>query len=316
MGEAVGMPTAVDRDIAALARRQHGVVTRAQATALGLSARTWTSRLQGGRYLAMFPGVVREAAVPDTWEARAMAAQLALGGDAVLARNSAARLLDLDVPTATDDRMHLLVGDRTFPALSDLAVHRTRQLGEVDVSHVGPLGTTTPTRTVVDLAASLGPVALRRTIADAVRRELTSATHLRATAERLGRVRGKRRLLELVDELSPLDRDCRSALETEFLRLMRRAGRPPTAMNHPVVDATGRRRVLDAAYLPEKLPIELDSRLAHGTLLDWHDDLRRENAVVLTGWQAFLRFSWDDVTRRGAEVVATVLRALDAVPVG
>lgn len=309
------MPTDVDRAIAALARRQHAVFTRAQALACGLHPRTWTSRLASGRYLAMFPGVVRDATAPDTWEARAMAAQFAVGGEAALARGSAGRLLDLDVPPAARSGLHLLVRDRTFPAHPDLAVHRTRRLADEDVTRIGPLRATTPTRTVVDLAGVVGPIALRRTLADAVRRDLTTATALRATAERLGRVRGKRLLLDLVDELSPLDRDCDSALETAFLHLMRRAGRPPTAMNHPVIDATGRRRILDAAYLPEKLPIELDSRLAHGTLLDWHDDLRRENAVVLTGWQAFLRFSWDDVTRRGTDVVACVRTALTAASV-
>jgi hypothetical protein len=308
------MPAAVDRALAELARRQHGVFSRAQALAAGLAPRTWSARLRAGRYIAMFPGVVREAAVADSWEARAMAAQLAVGGEAALARGSAGRVLELDVPPGARHGLHLLVRNRTFPVLEDLTVHRTDRLPDSDIRSVGALRTTTVPRTIVDLAGDVGPTALRRTVADAVRRDLVNATELRATAERLGRVRGKRQLLELVDELSPLDRDCRSALETAFLRLMRRAGRPPTAMNHPVVDATGRRRVLDAVYLPEKVPIELDSRLAHGTLLDWHDDLRRENAVVLTGWQAFLRFSWDDVTRRGAEVVACVRTSLSAAP--
>ena len=309
------MPADVDRQIAALARRQHSVFTRAQAMDCGLAPRTWTSRLASGRYIAMFPGVARDAAAPDSWEARAMAAQLAIGGDATLARGSAARVLDLDVPRQTTSGLHLVVGNRTFPTHADLSVHRTRHLPVADVTRSGPLRTTAHTRTIVDLAGDLGPVALRRVVADAVRRDLTTATDLRATVQRLGRVRGKRHLLDLVDELSPLDHDCRSALETTFLHLMRRAGRPPTAMNHPVIDTTGRRRILDAVYLPERVPIELDSRSAHGTLLDWHDDLRRENAVVLTGWQPFLRFSWDDVTRRGAEVVACVHTALAAASV-
>ncbi len=208
--------------------------------------------------------------------------------------------------------LHLLVRVRTFEPLPDVTVHRTRTLDEEDVTEVGPLPCTTATRTICDLAGVMGPVALRRTLADAIRRGATSATDLRRACRRLGRIRGKRYLLELVDELSPLDGDCRSALETAFLRLMQRAGLPPTAMNHPVVDAFGTPRFIDAAYLPEHLPIELDSRSAHGSLLDWHDDLRRENAIVLTGWRDFLRFSWADVHQRPAEVVTTVRRALDA----
>ena len=82
-------------------------------------------------------------------------------------------------------------------------------------------------------------------------------------------------------------------------------------MNLVVRDVDGGRRRVDAVWLPQRLPVELDSRQTHGTLLDWHDDLRRENAITLAGrWRPFLRFSWDDVVRRPAAVVDAVRRAL------
>lgn len=303
-----------DADLAALQRRQFGAFSRRQALDLRVPATTLDHRLVQGRYERLRPGVWTDRTVPDSWEGRAMAALLAVGGEAALARASAARVLDLDVPPTLDDgRLHLLVGVRTFEGLEGVVAHRTRTLDpDRDVTTVGSLAVTTAVRTVVDLAGTLGPVALRRLVADAVRRGLVSATSLRETCSRLGRIRGKRRLLALVDELSPLDADCRSELETAFLRLMTSARLPPTAMNHEIRDAFGRRRYLDAVYLPERVPIELDSRAAHGSLLDWHDDLRRENAVVLTGWRDFLRFSWDDVTRHPGRVVDTVRTALAA----
>ncbi len=313
MPDAPDPPETPDLALAALCRQQHSVFTWKQARDCGVRHGTIASRLEAGRYRSMLPGVLAEAGAPDTWEARAMAAQLAVGGDAALARATAARVLGLDVPdTIEDDRMHLLVRSRTFEGLPDLAVHRTRRLPDDHVTTVGPLRTTTTTRTICDLAGQLGPVALRRTVADAVRRHASSARDLRCMAHDLGRVRGKRQLLSLVDELSPLDADCRSELETRFLHVMRDGGLPPTAMNHPVTDASGRRRLIDAVYLPQRLPIELDSRRSHGTLLDWHDDLRRENDIVLVGWRAFLRFSWADVTQRPGAVVDTVRRALAA----
>lgn len=305
-----------DLALAAISRRQFAVFAWRQARDAGLHDMTIAQRLGRGRYRKLLPGVLAEAGAPDRWEARAMAALLAVGGEVVLARGSAARVLGLDVPRPALEGLHLLVRQRTFPTLSGVTVHRTRNLTDEDVVRTGPLATTSAPRTIVDLACELGPVALRRTVADAVRRGLTGPTELRTLSRRLGRVRGKRQLLALVDELSPLDRDCRSELETRFLRLMRGEGLAPTAMNHPVEDADGRRRVIDAVYLPERVPVELDSRLAHGTLLDWHDDLRRENAVVLTGWRPFLRFSWADVTQRPGEVVADVRRALAAASRG
>ena len=301
-----------DLALAAITRGQFAVFAWHQARETGLHDATIAQRLARGRYRELLPGVLAEGGAPDRWEARAMAALLAVGGEAVLARGSAARVLDLDVPPPTLAGLHVLVRQRTFPTLCGVTVHRTRNLADEDVTRVGPLTATSASRTIADLAGELGPVALRRTLADAVRRRRTGATELRTLCRRLGRIRGKRQLLTLVDELSPLDGDCRSELETRFLRLMRGAGLAPTAMNHPVEDADGRRRLIDAVYLPERVPIELDSRLAHGTLLDWHDDLRRENAVVLTGWRPFLRFSWADVTDRPGRVVADVRRALAA----
>jgi len=301
----------IDEHLAALARRQFAVFSREQAMMLGVPATTLESRVARGRYRVLLPGVYAEAA-PDSFAARALAAQLGVGGEAVLARGTAGRILGLDIPRYLREGMHVLVRDRTFEALPDLTVHRTANLDESDVRHVGPLRVTTASRTIADIAGGCGPQALRRTVADAVRRELTTATDLREMCRRLGRIRGKRQLLALVDELSPLETACRTELESRFLRVMTRAGLPPTAMNHPVVDAFGQRRLLDAAYLPEMVPVELDSKLAHGTLLDWHDDLRRENAVVLTGWRDFLRFSWDDVTNHPELVIKTVKKALDA----
>lgn len=296
--------------LAAVQRRQFGSFAWRQSRACGVPDGTVGARLAAGRYRQLLPGVLAEAATPDSWELRAMAAVLAVGGDAVLARGSAARVHGLRA--GKEEPLAILVRTRTFRGLDGIRVHRTRVLEADDVTMVGPLPATCVARTICDLAGSLAGEELRTAVADAIRRRWTDARQLRVMASRLGRFRGRRQLMALLDELHPLDRDCRSELETRFLRLMVGAGVPPTAMNHPVTDASGRRRVLDAVWLPQRLPVELDSRLAHGTLLDWHDDLRRENDVVLTGWRSFLRFSWDDVVNRPSRVVSTVREALAA----
>lgn len=299
-----------DARLAAIARRQFGAFSWGQSRACGVPDGTIGARLAAGRYRQLLTGVLAESATPDSWEARAMAALLAVGGDATLARGSAARLHGLSLGSGAP--VAVLVRTRTFRGLDDIRIHRTRVLEADDVTTLGPLTVTTVARTLCDLAGHASDDDLRKAVAMAVRRRWTDATQLRVMARRLGRFRGRRRLMALLDELHPLDGDCRSELETRFLRLMVGARLPPTAMNHPVVDARGRRRVLDAAYLPQRVPVELDSRLAHGTLLDWHDDLRRENDVVLTGWRSFLRFSWDDVVHQPDRVVGSVRQALEA----
>ena len=104
----------------------------------------------------------------------------------------------------------------------------------------------------------------------------------------------------------------RSEIERLFQRVSLRGGVSPTAMNHRVVDASGNVRYIDAAYLPERLPIELDSRTWHRLTLDRRDDRRRENAIVLTGWRSFLRYDWWDLTEEPDRVCAEIRAALEA----
>lgn len=56
--------------------------------------------------------------------------------------------------------------------------------------------------------------------------------------------------------------------------------------------------------------VELDGWSAHGSKSAFAHDRRRQNQVVLLGWQP-LRFTWSDIVaepRRVADEVATMLR--------
>lgn len=300
-----------DQRLFAVARRQFGVFTSTQFVACGFARATLDARCRAGTYVRAHCGVYRHAVMAPSWQSRALAALLAVGGTTTLARSSAAQVLGLDLPNLRDDHIHLLVHQRTWGQLDGVVVHRSKAFEADVIIHEGwPV--TNATRTLFDLGTTIGPQAMRRAVAHAVRNNLTDASLIREAATRLGRIKGKRWLLALADELHPLDSNCRSHIETLFLHIMRKAGRPPTAMNHPVVDAFGHRRFIDAVYLPEQLPIELDSRQHHGSLLDWHDDTRRENAIVLVDWRDFLRFSRDDLIHHPAKVVESVFRALAA----
>ena len=121
----------------------------------------------------------------------------------------------------------------------------------------------------------------------------------------------------LAASVSPLEAQCDSELESVFLAVARQHGLEPTAMNHPVRDATGGRRRLDVVYLPEHVWAELDSERFHRTLLDRNDDALRTTSIERAGaWRDPLRFSWWDVTERPGEVMAQVRTALDAARAG
>ncbi len=303
------------RALTALQQRQHGCYTRQQGIELGVPGSTSDSRVVLGRLRSPWPGVYVDAGSPRTWEQLAMAAVLHVGGDALVSRTSAARLHGiLRSADIGPDPVHLLVENRVFPATPGIVVHRSRRFHAAARDRRVSIPVTDLSWTLTDLAGSVDPRILRRAVSAAVRSAgVEQATATRTCLALRGRIRGAGRLRSLLDELSPLEASCRNEFESRFLRLMRGAGLEPTAMNHPVVDARGRRREIDAVWLPEHLPVELHSRQWHGSDLDTHDDLGRENDIVLGGpWRTFLRFSWHDVTQRGDAVVDRVRSALVA----
>jgi hypothetical protein len=295
-------------------RAQLGVWTRAQALAVGLTHPTLRAWVAAGAITELYPGTFVESGPPVRWEVRALAAQLRVGGEAALARSSAVRLLAMRGPR----RLHrapieLVVHDRTPALLPGLVVHRTSRPLDRWVTGLDPHRVTAAARTICELAGSLTPLELRRLVSHAVRTKRTTPDELREALAWHGRIRGATALRKVLDELAPLEAHTRSELESFFLRVARTAGLSPDVVNHPVVDAHGDTRMLDAAYLPEHLPIELDSHLEHGTLLDWNDDTRRANRIILRGpWRPFLRFSWDDLARYPTQVIDHIWLALRA----
>jgi hypothetical protein len=177
--------------VAALQRRQLGLFSRGQGIAAGASAAAIDGRVRRGRYRVWFPGVYSDAGLPDRWEVAALAATLFVGGEAALARDSAARVHELPMPSDRGELLHVVVRSRSFGALDQLVVHRTRTLPAHHVTEVGPLRVTTPTRTVCDLAATVSVGALRRLVASAARRELTDGTRLRRASVRWVRSPGR-----------------------------------------------------------------------------------------------------------------------------
>lgn len=78
-----------------LAVRQHGHVTRAQLLALGLSSRAISRRIESGELVVVHAGVYAVGYVRTDPLARAAAAVLACGEDALLSHASAAALWDM-----------------------------------------------------------------------------------------------------------------------------------------------------------------------------------------------------------------------------
>lgn len=314
------MPSDADRRLEKRAAGQRAQFALWQAEEEGVPRSTVYQRLADGHYGERYPAVFSMPGAPDSrlaWYQAAVLAIATVEDPAYLSHASAAHLWELDGCRA-DEVIHVISRGHHPRDIAGILPHRTRMLPDTHVTERSGIPVTTPERTLCDLAYRVSYPQLRRAVADAVRRRLITAESLAATAFELGRFRGKRKLREILVELSPLERDTANEFESMFVRVMTWAGARPSAVNHPVTDADGRRRVLDAVWLPGDYPIqipvwiELDGRFSHSEVLDVNDDRAREDALRRAGWPDPIRITWQELVQRADEVVERVLDALQA----
>jgi very-short-patch-repair endonuclease len=295
----------VDRAIANLARKQHGVFTRAQVISLGATRGVVAHRLRTGEWDAPYMGVYRDAAAPRTWRQGVLAA--CLSWDAVASHRAAAPLIpligfefgpiDLIVPRSRT---------RRDPRVT---IHRTPLL-PTDVTTRHGIPTTTAMRTIIDLAAITHPDVLEQAFDDALRRKLF---RLERMSERLDahQFDGSKVLRAFIAERAANPGRSKSPLETELARVLRRGGITGFVQQHQVWDGARLIAEIDLAFPDLKLAVEVDGFAFHSSRRDWARDLARSNDLVGLGW-TILRFTKEDLRARPAMVVALVRTELAA----
>jgi predicted transcriptional regulator of viral defense system len=154
---AMRAPSLTDHRIAALASRQHGVVTRDQLIEEGLDRGRIARRIAAGRLHRVHVGVYAVGHLTPRRETRWMAAVLACGEGAVLSHQSAGALWGL----LSDDgpRPHVTAGDqRTHRGIT---THRA-VLARADRAVVMGIPASSVARTLTDLAHVLPPRVIER----------------------------------------------------------------------------------------------------------------------------------------------------------
>jgi very-short-patch-repair endonuclease len=277
-------------------RRQTGVVTRAQALACGLSARTIARRAADGRWRALMPGVYLVAGHRLDAEARTRAAGLWGGSTAVVSGPTAAwwhgmlaepgPVVHLTVPRALHRR-----------ARTGIVVHRV-DLSPADRTTVREVALTARARTVLDTAVLLadGATFLDRALQRHVRFPALVSAHSRMIG-RHGSAEAGRLLAAAAD-------GTRAKSERILLRLLREAG-----ISGWVVGLRFQDWDLDCAFPAARIAIELDGWAWHSDVERFGNDRRKGNALELAGW-ALLRFTWHDLTGDPNRVVRDIRAAL------
>ncbi len=174
-----------DRAIAWIAARQHGVVTRGQLLAAGLSNAAIDHRLARKRLHPVHRGVYLVGHPVPPSLAKEMAAVLACGGGAAVSHDSATAVWGFR--TSLSGPVHITLPSHVSRARPGICVHRARSLEPEDVRHWEGLPLTSPARTVIDLAAVLSANELQRTYQEAQIRRLVRPFELRSALGRIGR---------------------------------------------------------------------------------------------------------------------------------
>jgi hypothetical protein len=160
----------LDAAIAELAELQHGVVTRIQLAGLGLGRGAIDHRIKCGRLHLIHRGVFTVGHRLTSREGRWLAAVLTIGPGAALSHQSAAALWGMRATARP--RVDVSV-PRVHRSRTAIQVHQAVLAhDELTTTHCIPV--TTPARTLLDLAAVVGPQALERAINEAEILRLTS----------------------------------------------------------------------------------------------------------------------------------------------
>ncbi|MHB8342116.1 MAG: hypothetical protein ACYDB7_13240 [Mycobacteriales bacterium] len=299
-------PRPAGHDLEALALRQGGAITRQQALACGVSARSWSRRVAGGGWRRLLPGV---AVLPNFDQGaltRGWAALLAYGDRATLSHCSAAALWGWPVGSCPD--LHVTFPPGRHPRHAPgVRIHRS-VLPAADRTRWQGLPVTMPLRTLIDTAAHLAPDEAVVT-ADAACRQMPELLAQTAAALPPGR-RGRRRALRALELVDP---GAESPPETELRLLLRRAGLPPPQTQLNVFLDGGFVTRADLGYRQPGVLLFVDGWEFHREAKAFYEDRRRRTALAAAGYTVLV-FTPQEVRLRPDRVAGAVRTALARQP--
>src|SRR5919106_1026223 len=299
MGYRRSQPSA--RGLWGLARKQHGVVARAQLLELGFHPQAIKHRVAKGRLHPVRRGVYAVGRPEITQYGRWTAALLSCGPEAVLSHDSAAALWGIG--TERPGRI-----DVTVPAPGDrrrtgILVHRRVTLVPEDVTTLERIPVTTPVCTLVDIAGRWPRDRLEAAINEADKRDLTDPEALRSAVGGLNGRPGVAALRETLDRQTFTLTD--SELERRFLAIAREAG-----LSLPQTQRKVNGFKVDFYWPDIGLVVETDGLRYHRTAAQQARDRLRDQAHVAAGLTP-LRLTHAQVRFEPGHVKATLIAVTD-----
>jgi very-short-patch-repair endonuclease len=292
--------------VQAWALRQHGVVTRAQLTALGFGKGAIDHRVATGRLHPVHRGVYAYGLPRLNWHGRALAAVLACGPGAVLSHRSAAALWDL--VSGVGARVDVTTPGRRR-GRNGVRLHRAGTLDADDRVVREGVPATSVARTLLDLGDVMPAARLAHVVERADRLRILDMRAVERVCARSPGRRGLRPLTVMLAEGRDPP-DTRSSLERRFIDFCRRQGLPTAAVNVTVAG-----HVVDALWPGARLIVELDGFAYHRTRRMFEADRVRDGELQLAGYRV-LRITSRRLEEQPAAVADTVRAMLGQVRAG
>lgn len=294
--------------LAAIARRQHGLFTSDQAVAHGVTGEMLRTLIQLGWCARLGDRVYRVEGAPRTRQQALLAATLVHVARAAGSHRAAADHWGVPGYAGAPPEVTVEHARNRRTALG--TIHGSLRLPARHVTVRRDVPVTTIARTIFDLAGVEPEEKVGKALDYAVSRRMCTLRQVNqvffalAGQGRRGTV-AMRTLLEARGEgyVPPA---------TELERLGRKVfseGGLPTPdfeVHLGDEDLIGR---VDCYWREAKLVVELDGGRYHDGLSARESDRKRDNRLMAQGWRV-LRFTWDDLTLRPVETVATILAAL------
>jgi hypothetical protein len=301
----------LDRAVAAIAARQHGVFTDRQADEIGLTADQRDFRVRTGRWRSLHPGVYVVAGVPDEWRARLLAACWSTRQTAVVSHRAAAALWDL--PGGSREVVEITCRrDRRAQPPPHVIVHETDVLDPDDMTERDGIPIATVEQTLLGLAA-VAPTVVEMAVDRALTRNLTTVARLVRFVERKrGRGRNGIGVLRgLVEARDPCAGVPESPMETKLRQLLRSHGLPEPVFQHVIRHDGAFVARVDAAYPDLRIAIEFDSYEHHTGRQALERDADRRNRLLRLQWTT-ITFTAADLRRDGGPALSALRAARTA----
>ena len=264
-----------------LMARQHGLIHRDQARALGMSGSAVHRRLKAGVWVRHYRCVYGVAGSPSTLEQRGLAACLAVGVGAALSHTSAGAMWGW---FSERPPIHVTVPGQVTSRPNGLVIHRSTTLVRGDVGKLKGIPVTSPTRTLLDLAALLPEGEVDEMLQRAVTAGCVVPEKLRERATTASR-RGSRgpaavgRLLPASERRS----HATTSLERMVAAILKDVG--ACFVREFPIHVRGRVFYLDFAFPHFRVGVEADGRRWHSDARSFERDRERLNALTAAGWK-------------------------------